>query len=242
MGSVLALDSFKDDFGLPTGEGGFASSKNAYVSSNVVSLLTAGCFFGAIISAFCNERFGRRPTLMVFCSIFLVGAAIQTGAHHAIGQIYGGRVVAGLGIGGMSSVVSVYVSENAPPSRRGRIAGLFQEFLVIGSTFAYWLDYGVALHIPVSTQQWRIPVAIQLIPGAMMLFGLFFLKESPRWLLSKGKHQKAIEALAHVRCEAIDSPEIIKEMAEIRASVEEELNATEGVTWKEIMQPGMRYV
>ena len=48
MGSVLALKSFKEDFGLPTGSSGFASSKNAKISSNVVSLLTAGCFFGAI--------------------------------------------------------------------------------------------------------------------------------------------------------------------------------------------------
>ena len=110
----------------------------------------------------------------------------------------------------------------------------------IGSTFAYWLDYGVSLHIPTSTKQWRVPVGVQMIPGALMLVGLFFLRESPRWLLRKGRHQKAIEALAHVRCEATDSPEIIQEMAEIRASVEEELNATEGVTWKEVLQPGMR--
>ncbi|KAK5124608.1 hypothetical protein LTR85_001321 [Meristemomyces frigidus] len=240
MGSVLALDSFKEDFGLPLGKTGFASTKNAYVSSNVVSLLTAGCFFGAIAAAFINEAIGRRPTLMMFCSIFLVGAAVQTGAHHAIGMIYGGRVIAGLGIGGMSSVMSVYVSENCPARQRGRISGLFQEFLVIGSTFAYWLDYGVSLHIPTSTKQWRVPVAIQMIPGGLMLIGLFFLKESPRWLTKKGKHHEAAAALAHVRCETIDHPDVIQELAEIRASIEEELNATEGVTWKECLQPGMR--
>jgi len=160
MGSVLALSSFKKDFGLPTGKTGFASAKNAYVSSNVVSLLTAGSFFGAIAGAFINEKIGRRFTLMGFSVVFLIGAAIQVAAHHAIGMIYGGRVIAGLGIGGMSAVMSVYVSENAPPKHRGRIAGLFQEMLVIGSTFAYWLDYGVALHIPESTRQWRIPVSV----------------------------------------------------------------------------------
>lgn len=240
MGSVLALDSFKIDFNLPLGTGGFSDSRNAHVASNVVSLLTAGCFFGAIAASFVNEKFGRKPTLMAFCSIFLVGAAIQTGATHAVGQIYGGRVIAGLGIGGMSAVMSVYVSENAPPKIRGRVAGMFQEFLVIGSTFAYWLDYGVALRLPTSTRQWRIPVGVQLIPGGLMLIGLFFLKESPRWLCKKGRHDKAIAALAHVRCEDIHHPEIVQEMAEIRASIEEELNATEGVTWKECLQPGIR--
>lgn len=241
MGSVLALKAFKQDFGLPTDSSGFSSAKNAYVSSNVVSLLTAGCFFGAIAAAFLNERFGRRYSLMFFSVIFLIGAAIQTAAHHEIGMIYGGRVIAGLGIGGMSAITPVFVSENCPPAVRGRIAGLFQEFLVIGSTFAYWLDYGVSLRIPVSTKQWRVPVAIQLIPGGMMLIGLFFLKESPRWLMKQGRHEEAARSLAYIRCETIDHPDIVKELAEIRSAIEEELNATEGVTWKECLLPGNRY-
>ncbi|KAF1947606.1 quinate permease [Clathrospora elynae] len=241
MGSVLALKAFKKDFGLPTDSSGFSSSRNASVSSNVVSLLTAGCFFGAIAAAFLNERFGRRYSLMFFSVIFLIGAAVQTAAHHEIGMIYGGRVIAGLGIGGMSAITPVFVSENAPPAVRGRIAGMFQLFLVIGSTFAYWLDYGVSLHIPVSTKQWRIPVAIQLIPGGVMLMGLFFLKESPRWLMTKGRHEEAAISLAYIRCEATDSPEVLRELAEIRAAVEEELNATEGITWKECLLPGNRY-
>ncbi|KOS20945.1 Quinate permease [Escovopsis weberi] len=238
MGSVLALHSFKKEFGLPTDSTGFASSKNAKVSSNVVSLLTAGCFFGAITAAFLNDRFGRRYSLMLFTVIFLIGAAVQTGASHAIGQIYGGRVIAGFGIGGMSSITPVFVSENCPPATRGRVAGLFQEFLVIGSTFAYWLDYGVALRIPEGTKQWRTPVAIQLIPGGLMLAGLFFLKESPRWLVKRNRYSEALTSLSYIRNMDADSPEVQKEMAEIRASIEEEMALTEGVTWKECLKKG----
>lgn len=101
-------------------------------------------------------------------------------------------------------------------------------------------DYGCAKHIPSSTLQWRLPVSIQLVLGGIMFIGLFFLKESPRWLCKKGRHEKAIVSLAHVRCKSVDSPEIIQEMAEIRASIEEELNATEGVTWRECLTPGNR--
>jgi len=241
MGSVLALSSFKRDFGLPIGSSGFASAKNADISANVVSLLTAGCFFGAIAAAFTNEAIGRRFTLMIFILIFLVGALIQTAAFHAIGQIYAGRVIAGLGIGGMSAVTPVFVTENAPPQIRGRIAGVFQFMLVIGSTFAYWLDYGVSLHIASISKQWRIPVGIQLIPGGLMFIGLFFLKESPRWLMKKNRHKEASESLCHIRCSTIDDPEIVSELAEIRAAIEEELNATEGVTYKEIFQPANRW-
>ncbi|KAJ5975457.1 hypothetical protein N7481_009164 [Penicillium waksmanii] len=241
MGSVLALSSFKKDFGLPDDKSGFSDEKNASISSNVVSLLTAGCFFGSIFAAYINDRIGRRYSLMIFSSIFLIGAAVQVGSHHQIGTIYAGRVIAGLGIGGMSSITPVFVSENCPPEQRGRIAGLFQEFLVIGSTFAYWLDYGVALRIPEGTSQWRIPVAIQLIPGGLMLIGLFFLKESPRWLMKQGRQEEALKSLAYIRNESEASEEVQREIAEIRAAIDEETLATEGVTWKECLQPSNRY-
>lgn len=241
MGSVLALKSFKRDFGLPLGDSGFDSDENAQVSSNVVSLLTAGCFFGSIFAAFINDRLGRRYSLMIFSVIFLVGAALQVGAHHDIGVIYGGRVIAGFGIGGMSSITPVFVSENCPPAQRGRIAGLFQEFLVIGSTFAYWLDYGVSLRVPEGTRQWRIPVAVQLIPGGLMLVGLFFLKESPRWLMKQGRQEEALHSLAYIRNESETSEEVQKEIAEIHAAILEESAATEGVTWKECLQKSNRY-
>jgi sugar porter (SP) family MFS transporter len=171
----------------------------------------------------------------------LVGAAIQVGAHHEIGMIYGGRVIAGLGIGGMSSITPVFVSENCPPAIRGRVAGLFQEFLVIGSTFAYWLDYGVSLHIPEGTSQWRIPVAIQLVPGGLMFIGLFFLKESPRWLMKKGRSEEALNSLAYIRNDSETSEEVVKEFAEITAAIQEENVATEGMTWKECLKPTNRY-
>ena len=205
-----------------------------------MSLLTAGCFFGAIAAAFLNDRYGRRYSLQGFAVVFLLGAAIQTGAHHNIGMIYGGRVVAGLGIGGMSSITPIFVAENCPPEVRGRITGLFQEFLVMGSTFAYWLDYGVSLHIPVSTKQWRTPVGLQLIFGGFLFIGLFFLKESPRWLMKQGRYEEATESLAYMRCESISDPDVLKEIAEIRASIEEELAETEGVRWKECLKPGNR--
>jgi MFS family permease len=95
MGSVLALNSFKIGFGLPADTSGFASARNAQIASNVVSLLTAGCFFGAIAAAFLNEKFGRRYSLMGFAIVFLIGAAVQTSAQHDLSYIYAGRVVAG---------------------------------------------------------------------------------------------------------------------------------------------------
>ncbi|KAL4922876.1 general substrate transporter [Aspergillus aurantiobrunneus] len=240
MGSVLALDSFKEDFNLPSGSTGFASSKEAEISSNVVALLTAGCFFGAIAASFVNDRYGRRNSLLVLSIIFMIGAAVQTGGKGTISYMYGGRVIAGFGIGGMSAITPVYVSENCPPDVRGRIAGLFQEFLVIGVTVSYWLCYGVERNIASSTRQWRIPIGFQLVPSGLMFIGLWFLKESPRWLMKQGRHSEATASLAFTRRADPESDEVQHELADIRASIEEELASTEGVTWREVLLPGNR--
>jgi MFS family permease len=130
-------------------------------SLNLLDSITAGCFFGAILASVANDKLGRKRSLLGFTVVFLVGAVIQVASLHHISQVYVGRFVAGLGIGGMSSITPIYVAENCPPEVRGRITGLFQEFLVIGSTFAYWLNYGVSLHLKPSTSQWRIPVSIR---------------------------------------------------------------------------------
>ncbi|OQV08498.1 hypothetical protein CLAIMM_12761 [Cladophialophora immunda] len=220
MGSVLAFDSFKEDFGLPTNSSGFASAKAAEISSNVVSLLIAGCFFGALVAAFLNEKFGRRFSLMGFAAVFLLGAALQTGSPRKLSYIYAGRVIAGLGVGGMSSITPVFVAENSPARVRGRITGLFQEFLVLGTTVSYWLDYGVAKNIPKSSKQWRIPLGVQLVPGGILL--------------------EAVASLAHIRCDSPDGVEVMSELAEIKASIAEEEELSEGVTWKECLQPNMR--
>jgi MFS family permease len=104
MSSVLSLKSFKEDFNLPTATTGFASKTNAHISQNVVSLLTAGCFFGAIFASAFNDKFGRKISLIGFTWVFLLGAIIQVTSLHHISQMYGGRFVAGLGIGGVSSI------------------------------------------------------------------------------------------------------------------------------------------
>jgi len=112
-GICVCLDQLQKGLQLAIGKQWFDSARNAQVSSSVVSLLTAGCFFGAIAAAFLNDHFGRRFSLVGFSVIFLIGAAIQTAASHSIGQIYAGRVVSGFQTGGMSSIIPVFVVENA---------------------------------------------------------------------------------------------------------------------------------
>ncbi|KAK2594970.1 hypothetical protein QQS21_007328 [Conoideocrella luteorostrata] len=239
MGGLLPLESFKRDFGLPAGSSGFASAKVAEVSANVVSLLTAGCFFGSISAALANERFGRRYSLMAYGLIFMIGASLQVSSPKDIRYIYAGRVIAGLGVGGMSAITPVYVAEAAPADVRGRITGLFQEFLVLGSTIAYWLNYGVERNLPSNSMQWRVPLGIQIIPAGTMILGLVTLKESPRWLAEKERDDEARAALAYIRREEIGSEQVLRELSEIKASLVA-VNSGHPATWRECLKPDVR--
>ncbi|KAF5859197.1 hypothetical protein ETB97_003210 [Aspergillus alliaceus] len=91
-----------------------------------------------------------------------------------------------------------------------------------------------------STTQWRIPIGFQLVPSGIMFIGLWFLKESPRWLMKQGQYSEAAISLAYTRRADPDSEEVQLELSEIRASIEEELLSTEGVTWREILLPSNR--
>jgi MFS family permease len=140
-------------------DGSANTKKTNEVSSNVVSVLQAGAFFGALGSAPISNRIGRRWTLIVFSLIFSLGAvsffivitvvALLTlaqilttvaGGSRGLSYIYAGRVISGLGIGGISAVAPAYVSECSPKNVRGRITGLFQIMVAIGVMLSYFIN------------------------------------------------------------------------------------------------------
>lgn len=85
-----------------------------------------------------------------------------------------------------------------------------------GICLSFFVNYGVSLHIPSSDpSQWRIPFALQMLPGAFLLLGMLTQNESPRWLVEKNKIGKARRALARVRSRAEDDPEVVRELEEI---------------------------
>ncbi|TDL14168.1 MFS general substrate transporter, partial [Rickenella mellea] len=234
-GSVVSQLAFQEHFGLVGPDGKANKTKVANLSGNVVSVLQAGAFFGALGSAPISSRIGRKATLMSFCLIFAVGALLQTiaGGSRGISYIYAGRVVAGIGVGAISAVAPAYVSECSPKDVRGRITGLFQIMVAIGVMLSYFINYGIAQHNPTAPRVWRIPFGFQFVPGGIMFIGLFFVKESPRFLASVGKTQEAIKNLAFYRKEHVDSDSVRHEMAEIEAAIEEERRSREGLGLKE---------
>ncbi|KAI5116413.1 hypothetical protein M0805_000586 [Coniferiporia weirii] len=234
-GGVVSQDAFKQHF-LADANGNISASAVTNLSSNVVSVLQAGAFFGALGSAPISARFGRKFTLIGFSLIFVIGAILQTIAGvdgRGIGYIYGGRVVAGVGIGGISAVSPAFVSECSPKDVRGRITGLFQIMVAIGVMLSYFINYGISQNNPNGPRVWQIPFGFQIVPAGIMCIGLIFVRESPRWLASRGRTHDALRNLAYLRKHSIDSESVRHEMAEIEAAIEEEREARKGLGLRE---------
>ena len=90
-----------------------------------------------------------------------------------------------------------------------------------GIMLSYFVNYGVTRSMSSDDDaQWRVPFALQMLPGVLLLAGIIFQNESPRWLVEKGRHEDAARALAHVRGRSQDDPVVTKELDEIMADFE----------------------
>lgn len=115
------MDAFQHSFKLDPKSSNFAN-----LQGNIVSVLQAGCFFGALASFYVSDTFGRKRALIIADIIFILGSLIQTlcglGTSD-LAQLYVGRVIGGFGVGLISAVVPTYIGENAPRAIRGRCIG-----------------------------------------------------------------------------------------------------------------------
>ncbi|KAH6847045.1 general substrate transporter [Chaetomium sp. MPI-CAGE-AT-0009] len=197
IGTTLALPSFTEEFDFAS----YDKDALALLQSNIVSVYQAGAFFGSLFAYVTSHFLGRRKSLFVFAAVFLVGAGIMlaASAEKGLGPILAGRVLAGIGVGGASNMVPIYISELAPPAVRGRLVGIYELGWQIGGLVGFWINYGVNTTLAPTRSQWLIPFAVQLIPGGMLFLGVFWIKESPRWLFANGRREEAMKILCWIR-------------------------------------------
>ncbi|KAK3689349.1 general substrate transporter [Podospora appendiculata] len=212
-------------------EGVTASELGESHTSLIVSILSCGTFFGALIAGDVADHMGRKWTVILGCLIYLIGVIIQmiTGLGDALGAIVAGRLIAGVGVGFESAVVILYMSEICPRKVRGALVAGYQFCITIGLMLASCIVYGTQNRN--DTGVYRIPIAIQFIWAIILAGGLFFLPDSPRYFVKKGKLEKATDSLARLRGQPKDSEYIQFELAEIVANEEYERQLIPNTTW-----------
>lgn len=209
-----------------------AFSIDASSTSLIVSILSAGTFFGALIAGDAADFFGRRITVIIGCAIFLLGAILETiwsGAGSELALIVIGRLVAGVGVGFVSAIIILYMSEIAPKSVRGAIVSGYQFCITIGLFLASCVTY--ATQDRLDTGAARIPIAIQMLWAIVLGTGLLFLPESPRYYVKCGKIDAAADTLARLRSQPRESDYVQQELAEIIANHEHELRLVPSTSW-----------
>lgn len=167
---------------------------------NVASMLL-GCAVGAFAAGTLADWLGRKGLLLI-AALFFIFSAWGSGIAHTSGEFIFYRIVGGLAVGAASVMAPAYIAEIAPPRMRGRLAtiqqiaiifGLFCAFIsnyllanaAGGSTEVFWLDY----------QTWRWMFWVELVPAVIFFVSLLAIPESPRFLVIKGKRQKALDTL-----------------------------------------------
>ncbi|KAF5489628.1 Major facilitator-type transporter ecdD [Colletotrichum siamense] len=208
-----------------------ADSMNEADQSLIVSILSCGTFFGALIAGDVADWIGRKYTVIFGCFIYMIGVVIQmlTGIGAPLGPIVAGRLIAGLGVGFESAIVILYMSEICPKKVRGALVAGYQFCITIGLLLAACVVY--ATKDRQDTGAYRIPIAIQF-PWALILGGgLLLLPDSPRYFVKKGRLADATESLSRLRGQPKDSQYIQVELAEIVANEEYERQLIPSTTW-----------
>ncbi|KAN0098412.1 putative glucose transporter rco-3 [Hyaloscypha variabilis] len=221
ISGILAMRYWKDHFSTgyidSTGQLNVSPSQQ----SLIVSILSAGTFLGALGSAPLADRLGRRWALICDSVVFIFGVILQTISVH-IPLFCAGRFFAGLGVGLLSATVPLYQSETAPKWIRGTIVGCYQFSIAIGVFLSAIVANGTKNRN--DTGSYRIPVAIQFLFALILIGGMLFLPETPRYLIRNGKYDAAARSLSRLRRLRIDHPALIEELAEIKGNHEYELS------------------
>ncbi|KAJ7469024.1 general substrate transporter [Mycena latifolia] len=210
--------------------------------SALLGLMSAAYSLGAIVALpvvpYVNDVLGRRMAIIFGSILMFIGAALQTASQN-FAMFVISRLILGLGIPFAIVAASSLIGELSHPKERARLGSLFNACYFIGSIVAAGVTLGT--FSMASNWGWRIPSLLQISPSVLQITFIYFLPESPRWLLSKGRDAEAMAILVKYHGEGDASSEFVKaEYAQIEKTLELEME-TSRTSWREFVStPGMR--
>lgn len=189
------------------------------------------------------DYFGRRNGTALGCLFVLLGALLQAfpPASNPNAMYLTGRFFIGFGSNISNGTCPLLITEIAHPRHRGKLTTLYNTLWYLGAIIAAWTAYGTLTHYT-GNAQWRIPTVLQCLMPTIQLFSLYFFPESPRFLISKGKYEKAKAVLIKYHGNGNENDPFVNwEFTEIRDTIALEKEAAAESGWKEMVRtPGNR--
>ncbi|KAF1992683.1 general substrate transporter [Amniculicola lignicola CBS 123094] len=210
MNGLLAIPRFKENLGP--------------ISTNILGLIIAAIALGGIPAlipaSYVSDMFGRRVTVAIGSFILAAGAIIQAGTKGPW-SLLGTRIMMGFGLGFAQVAAPPLTTEIAHPKHRGQVTALFQATWYWGSIISACTTLGT-LFVP-NDWSWRAPYLLQVFFPSVQLLGLLVTPESPRWLISKGRQDEALDILAKYHANGVRDDELVQfEFSEICEAIEKE--------------------
>ncbi len=187
----------------------FDITNSPHLQGWAMSSALIGCLFGAMISGYLTDRFGRKIPLIIAAALFTI-SAIGTGAVNQFTPFIVYRLIGGLGIGLASAISPMYIAEISPASMRGRLVSVNQLTIVIGILAAQIINYLIADKVSSgATDQmilqswngqtgWRWMFWVETAPAFAFFILAFFIPESPRFLGKSGKWEASLHILERI--------------------------------------------
>ena len=211
-----------------------------------VGCALAGSIAGVMVAGSLSDRFGRRIVMILSAVLFtLSGIGCMIAANEV--QLVIARIIGGIGIGVASVISPLYIAEISVPSYRGRLVSMYQLAITVGFLGAYLANYGLLQYSETllnsgtvsglygkvfGTEVWRGMLGMEAVPAILFFLTLFFIPESPRWLVVRGDEKKALSILNRIYG---------KDEALVQTGIIRNLVASETETnWRMLLQPGFR--
>jgi len=167
-----------------------------------IAMALYGTILGALFGGIPAQKFGRRISLIWIAALFLISAAGSALAPEVYSLMFF-RFIGGLSIGASSVVAPMYISEIAPAEKRGKLTALFQFNIVLGILIAYFSNFLIGTE---DIESWRWMLGVEVVPATLFLIFVFFIPESPRWLIvAKSRVEEAKAILRLIDPESVEA-------------------------------------
>ncbi|TFY62941.1 hypothetical protein EVJ58_g3541 [Rhodofomes roseus] len=191
----------------------------------ITTATTLGALIGGLIAGMLSDYIGRKPVLAVADVIFIAGAIGQA-VSHAVWPMVGGRFVIGFGVGLASCIAPLYIQELSPTRLRGRMVAVN----VVAITGGQVIAYGIDAAFQNMDGGWRWMVGLGTVPAGLQLMFLFFLPESPRIMIRRGRLDGAHRTLSSIY--SLATPEQVElKMKVLEAAVKQSVEIANSTTF-----------